>query len=139
MTAQKGRDLLLKLDADGKGGFETIAGLRSHTLAFNANTVDITHAESAGFWRELLAGAGLKSANIRGGGLFKDTACDMLVRRIMFNGALCDWRVVIPDFGTVTGPFQIAALEYTGRHDGELTFELALESAGPMTFDEFTP
>lgn len=135
MTAQRGRELLLKLDADGKGDFKTIAGLRSHTLSFNAGIVDITHAESVGLWRELLAGAGLKSANIRGSGLFKDTACDMLVRRMMFKGTLRDWRVVIPDFGTVTGPFQITALEYTGRHDGELTFELALESAGPMIFD----
>ena len=55
MPAQRGKDLLLKMD-DG-GGFITVAGLRSKALAFNAQTVDVTHAESAGRWRELLAGA----------------------------------------------------------------------------------
>jgi TP901-1 family phage major tail protein len=34
----------------------------------------------------------------------------------------------------VTGPFQIIALEYAGRHDGEMTFEIALESAGALSF-----
>jgi hypothetical protein len=40
MTAQKGKDLLLKVDTDGAGSFVTVAGLRAHTLAFNAATVD---------------------------------------------------------------------------------------------------
>lgn len=133
MTAQKGRDLLLKMDSGG-GSFVTVAGLRSHALAFNAQTVDITHAESAGAWRELLTGAGIKSANIRGSGLFKDEASDMLVRQAMFDGAIAAWQVVIPDFGTVEGPFQVTALEYSGQHNGELTFELALESAGTLSF-----
>jgi TP901-1 family phage major tail protein len=29
----------------------TVAGLRARRLSFNAETVDITHAESAGRWR----------------------------------------------------------------------------------------
>jgi TP901-1 family phage major tail protein len=42
MTAQKGKDLLLKLDSDGAGSFSTVAGLRARTLAFDAATVDVT-------------------------------------------------------------------------------------------------
>ena len=38
MTAQKGKDLLLKVDSDGAGSFTTVAGLRARTLAFNAAT-----------------------------------------------------------------------------------------------------
>ena len=40
MTAQKGKDLLLKVDTNGAGSFVTVAGLRARTLAFNAATVD---------------------------------------------------------------------------------------------------
>ena len=47
MAAQKGKDLLLKVDTTGTGSFSTVAGLRSRSIAFNAETVDITHAESA--------------------------------------------------------------------------------------------
>jgi TP901-1 family phage major tail protein len=134
MTAQKGRDLLLKLDAAGTGSFATVAGLRSNALAFNAAAVDVTDQESAGQWRELLAGAGLKTATIKGQGIFKDDASDALMREIFFSGRIVSWQVVVPDFGTVTGPFQITALEFTGRHDGEVSFDLALESAGALTF-----
>ncbi|WP_417417470.1 phage major tail protein, TP901-1 family [Hoeflea sp.] len=132
MTAQKGKDLLIKID-DG-GNFVTIAGLRARRLAFNAEAVDITDAESAGRWRELLGGAGVQRASLSGGGLFKDQQSDALARSVFFAGEIRDWQVAIPDFGTVTGPFQVMALEYAGRHDGEMTFEIALESAGALAF-----
>ena len=134
MTAQKGRDLLLKLDTTGAGVFQTVAGLRANALSFNAESVDVTHQESAGAWRELLAGAGLKSANVRGQGIFKDAASDETIRGYFFNGTTRRWQVIVPDFGIIDGPFQITALEIAGRHDAEVTFELALESAGEMTF-----
>jgi TP901-1 family phage major tail protein len=134
MSAQKGKDLLLKVDSDGAGTFTTVAGLRSRSIAFNTETVDITHQESAGQWRELLAGAGVKHAKVSGSGIFKDASSDALVRQYVFAGTIRDWQVIIPDFGTVQGPFQIAAFELTGRHDGELAFDLSLESGGELTF-----
>jgi len=132
MAAQKGKDLLIKI-ADG-AGFATVAGLRSRRIAFNAETVDITHAESAERWRELLDGAGVKRAAVSGRGLFKDAASDALMRQTFFDGAVKSFQLVIPDFGTVEGPFQIVSLEFAGEHNGEVTYELALESAGALTF-----
>ncbi len=134
MAAQKGKDLLLKADSTGAGVFTTIAGLRSRAIAFNAETVDITHQESAGQWRELLAGAGVKSVRLTGAGIFKDQASDELVRNYVFSGTIRDWQVVVPDFGTIEAPFQITSFELTGRHDGEVAFEIAVESAGEVTF-----
>lgn len=132
MAAQKGKDLLLKIDAGGT--FTTIAGLRSRALAFNAETVDVTHQESAGQWRELLAGAGVRNARITGSGIFKDQVSDELLRSAFFAGAIEAYQIVVPDFGVIEGPFQITALELSGRHDNELAFEISLESAGPLTF-----
>lgn len=134
MAAQKGRDLLLKVDTAGTGTFVTIAGLRTHTLAFNAETVDGSSQDSVGQWRELLAGAGLRSAAVRGSGIFKDASSDATLRQYIFDGTIRDWQVIIPDFGIVRGPFQVTSLEFSGRHDGEVNFELALESAGVLTF-----
>lgn len=132
MSAQKGKDLLLKIDTGST--YETVAGLRSRRLAFNAASVDITDAESAGRWRELLEGAGVKKASVSGSGIFKDQASDATVRSTFFAGSILDWQVVIPDFGAVSGRFQITALEYAGQYNGEVMFDLALESAGPLTF-----
>jgi len=94
----------------------------------------VTDAESAGRWRELLGGAGVQRAALSGAGIFKDQASDALVRALFFAGSIVAWQIVIPDFGTVAGPFQIAALDYSGAHDGEVVFEIALESAGLLTF-----
>jgi TP901-1 family phage major tail protein len=134
MAAQKGKDLLLKVDSDGAGTFVTVAGLRSRTLAFNAESVDITHQESAGQWRELLEGAGVRSARATGSGIFKDHASDELLRAAFFTGTIKAYQIVIPDFGTVEGPFQITSLELTGRHDNEMAFDVSLESAGQLAF-----
>jgi TP901-1 family phage major tail protein len=134
MAAQKGRDLLLKLDSTGAGVFVTVAGLRSHTFSFNSETVDATSQESAGAWRELLAGAGLKSAGLRGSGIFKDAATDMTMRSYLFNSTIVDWQIIIPNFGIVQGPFQIVSLDFGAKHDGEVTFDLALASAGQLSF-----
>ena len=134
MVAQKGKDLLLKIDSDGMGAFVTVAGLRSKRIAFNSETVDITDADSAGRWLELLAGSGVQRASISGSGIFKDAASDATIRSRFFAGEISDWQLAVPHFGTVEGPFQITSLDYTGSHDGEVTFEVALESAGPITF-----
>ena len=132
MTAQKGKDLLIKI-ADA-GTFITVAGLRTNQLAFNAETVDVTNAESVGRWRELLAGAGVRRAALTGAGVFKDAGSDLLMRQIFFDGDIRTYQVTVPDFGRIEGPFQITSLEYRGEHDGEVTFEMAFESAGALTF-----
>jgi TP901-1 family phage major tail protein len=134
MGAQKGKDLLLKLDFDQNSVFETVAGMRSRKIAFNAEPIDITNADSAGRWRELLEGAGVRRAGISGAGIFKDAGSDASVRELFFDGAIRTWQIVVPDFGTISGPFQVTALEYAGEHDGEVTYEMALESAGQISF-----
>ena len=133
MTAQKGKDLLVKI-SDGAGGFTTVAGLRTRRLAFNAETVDVTHAESAYRWRELLDGAGVKRASVTGRGLFKDATTDASMRQTFFDGTILTFQVVVPDFGVVQGPFQLTSLEFAGEHNGEVTYDLTLESAGELTF-----
>ena len=134
MAVQAGKDLLIKIDQTGDGQFETIAGLRASRISFNAETVDVTSLESAGGWRELLAGAGVRSASISGSGVFRDAETDERARQIFFDGEIPAFQVVIPDFGVVQGPFQITSLEYAGSHNGEATYEVSLASAGVLSF-----
>src|SRR5262249_31789862 len=123
---------LIKI-ADGSD-FTTVAGLRSQRIAFNAETVDVTHAESVDRWRELLDGAGVKRASISGRGLFKDASTDEMMRQTFFDGAVKNFQVVIPSFGTIAGAFQITSLEFAGEHNGEVTYDMAMESAGALTW-----
>ena len=134
MAAQTGKDLLIKLDMTGTGQFETIAGLRATRLSFNAESVDVTTLESQGGWRELLSGAGVKSAAITGSGVFKDATTDERARQIFFDGETPEFQVIIPDFGIVEGAFLVTAIDYAGNHDGEATFEMSMASAGALSF-----
>ncbi|WP_323779491.1 phage major tail protein, TP901-1 family [Leisingera sp.] len=134
MTIQNGKDLLVKVDMNGAGLFETIAGLRATRVSFNAESVDVTSLESQGGWCELLAGAGVRSASISGSGIFRDVATDERARQLFFDGLTPDFQIIIPDFGIVQGAFQVTALEYAGSHNGEATYELSLASAGALSF-----
>lgn len=138
MAVQSGKDLLIKMDMTGAGQFETIAGLRASRISFNAETVDVTSLDSLGGWRELLAGAGVKAASISGSGVFRDAATDERARAVFFNGEIPAFQVIIPDFGTVEGPFQISGIEYAGSYNGEATYEMTLASAGALDFVEAT-
>lgn len=133
MAVQRGRDMLLKI-ADTGGAFVSVAGLRARTISMNARTVDVTDGDSAGRWRELLAGAGVKSAAVSGQGIFKDAASDALIREAFFEQAARRWQLVVPDFGVLEGAFLVSALEYAGEHEGEVSFALSLASAGEVEF-----
>lgn len=136
MAAQRGKDILLKVgDGLEPEAFETVAGLRARTIALNARTVDVTDSDSVGRWRELLAGAGVRSAEVRGQGVFRDAVSDARMREAFFDQEARRWRLIVPDFGTLEGPFQIAALEYAGEHEGEASFSVVLQSAGEVAFE----
>jgi TP901-1 family phage major tail protein len=136
MGVQNGKDLLIKMDVTGDGTFVTVAGLRATRLSLNAETVDATSLDSDGGWRELLAGAGIKSASLSGSGVFRDEITDARARHAFFSGEIPRFQVVIPDFGQIEGAFQINALEYAGSYNGEATYSMSLASAGALSFAE---
>ena len=134
MAVQAGKDLLVKVDMTSDGQFETIAGLRATRVSFNAEPVEVTSLDSEGGWRERLAGAGVRSAAISGSGVFRDAGTDERARQLFFDGLTPDFQIVIPSFGIIEGPFQVAAVEYGGSLNGEATYELSLQSAGQLIF-----
>jgi TP901-1 family phage major tail protein len=135
MAGQKGRDVLIKIgDGGSPEAFATVAGIRAKTISLNARTVDGTSGESPEAWRELIAGAGVKSASVSGAGVFKDTTSDAAIREAFFAQAARGFQLIIPDFGALQGPFLVEALDYSGDHDGEAAFAITLASAGSLAF-----
>lgn len=133
MAVQNGKDLLIKVDIDGLGTFQTMAGLRATRINLNSETVDVTSLESGG-WRELLGGAGVKSASVSGSGVFRDQATDARAQQVFFNGIVPDFQVIVPNFGVIQGAFQISAIDYAGTYNGEATYDMTLTSAGVVSF-----
>lgn len=134
MPAQRGKDMLLRVDETGSAQFVTVGGMRSRKLTFNAQSIDVTDSESTGRWRELMGGAGTRTTSLTGQGIFKDSSSDALIKDLFFNDTVRNWQIVIPDFGQIEGPFQMASLEYGGEYDGGVSFDITLQSAGALSF-----
>lgn len=137
MTAQKGKDLLLK-KGSGNGDplletFTAVGGFRSNSFTINGETIDITSKDSNGF-REILDGGGIRSVSANGSGVFMDDAIFAEVNTAVMQGSVFNWQVIVPDFGTYSGPFAVSSLEMSGEHNGEVTYTISLESAGVVNF-----
>lgn len=133
MSIQAGQDVLIKLE-DGvtPGNFISVAGIRAKSISLNAGLIDATHTGSAGGWRELLSGAGVKSVRVTGSGVFRDEASDARMREVFMSREAVNWQLIVPDFASFSGPFLISQLIYGGDFDGEAVFSLTLESAGEV-------
>ena len=133
MAAQKGLELLLKIDISST--YTTIGGIRNARVSLNdGSTVDVTSIDDTDRMRQLLAGAGVRSISISGDGVFKDDAAIEALRTEWAAGTHPSMQAILPDWGTIEGPFQITSLEVSGAHDGEVTFSVSLESAGDWTW-----
>ena len=133
MAAQKGKDLLIKIDMTGTGSYTTFAGLRASRISFNSEAVDVTNMASEGGWRELLADTGVRSATVSGSGVFLDQGTVERARSYFFNAEIPSFEIIIPGMGVFRGLFQITNLELAGTFDGETTFEITLTSGGKIT------
>lgn len=138
MAAQKGSALLLKIGADASAAasadtYTTVGGLRSTSISLNQETVDVTTMDSSNA-RELLADAGVETVSISGSGVFTDAASESTLRTAFGGANIPNFEIIIPDFGTYQGKFQIASLEYSGEYNGEVTYSVTLESSGSVAF-----
>lgn len=134
MAGQRGRDILLKI-GDGAGTFVTVAGVRASRIELNAGMIDATGMDSPDAWRELIAGAGTKTARVTGRGVFRDAESDARMRALFFGGETPVWQLVLPHFGVLEGAFLITQLSWSGTHEGEAEFSVALESAAALSFE----
>lgn len=136
MAGQRGRDMLIRIgDGSAPEVFVTVAGIRARTISLSTRLIDATTAESPRAWRELIADAGTRYAEVAGRGAFKNAASDARIRQAYFSGETASFRLIAPGFGVLAGPFVVSELSYDGDHDGEATFAIRLSSAGVISFE----
>lgn len=134
MAAEKGRAFVLKIgDGATVEAFTTVGGMRTTGVTINGESVDVSDKDTAG-WRELLEGAGLKSASVSGSGVFKNTASEATVRTAVLNQTIDNYEIVFESGDKFTGAFLPNKLEYTGEYNGARQYSLNLESSGAVTY-----
>lgn len=132
MTAQAGRLILIQIDIATV--YTSIGGIRSKSVNLNDSVVDITDSYSTGRWRELLEAAGIRSASMSGGGVFKDSAAENALKTHVLAGTHPNLKFIIPDFMTITGKFACPSVNFGAGHEGALEFNASFESNGELTF-----
>lgn len=136
MAAQAGIDLVVKI-GDGTTPtetFATVGGARTNSLSFNNTPIDATSASSTGHWREFLDGKPNPSMDISVSGVFQDDSQDAQIKTDMLAATLRNFEIIVPDFGTFEGGYIITSYSVNGSHDGEMTFDLSLQSGGQVSF-----
>ncbi|WP_321397387.1 phage tail protein [Emcibacter sp.] len=134
MTIEKGRAFLMKIgDGGDPENFSVIGGMRSTSLRLANELVDVTHKGSSG-WRELLSGAGIRHMSLGGSGIFTNSDSEQVMQAKALEATLDSYRIIFESGDSFTGRFQMTTLEYAGDYNGERTYNIALESSGPITF-----
>jgi len=133
MAVQTGASLLVKAgNSASPEVFTTVAGLRDTSISINQETVDVTNKDSARV-RTLLAQGGIKSFTISGSGVFTDSASEQTILTNFDASTFKNYQLIVPDYNTFTGAFQITALEYSGTYNDSVQYSMTFESAGAVT------
>ena len=139
MSKQLGRSLLLKIgDGQAAEAFTAFAGMNSKTLTINNSAIDVTTPDAStpggALWTESLNG--LKAVSLSGDGIFLDAAAQegRLNTVAMQADPVANFEIVVPDFGTYSGAFRIASLDFGGETEGAVTFSASMESTGVIAF-----
>lgn len=135
MAAQCGKAIVVSVKDDaGSPAYQVVAGLRTRSISFNSETVDVTNADSTNSWRELLSSCGTISASMKGDGIFTDDAGFEALRDAVFDRTARDAKILVPGLGTFEGKWRFSSLEVAGEFNKEVTYSFGLESAGEITF-----
>jgi len=138
VTAQAGRNLLLKIsDGTSPTTYVTVAGLRATDITMNGATVDITN-KSSNAWRELLPNAGVRSVDITASGVWDSSAQNNNLRTLMLTvlagGTFFEGEIVSGSGDKFTGTWSAMSFKRGGNHNAEETFDLTLQSHGPVVY-----
>lgn len=111
----------------------TIGGLRSTGMTINNEQVDVTDKGDVP-WRQLLAGAGVRSMSLSGSGVFSDNAAVTTLQADAMSGTFETLKLISGRGDSFTGSFQIATFERNGEYNGAEQFSVSFESAAQITY-----
>lgn len=133
MAGAVGRELLVKKNS------AVIAGLRTATLSWSGESIDITSGEDAGK-RLLLAASGQEQVDISVEGIMKADVLRNLVlgsASKLLTDITLEWPIVTPGNtteATLSGNFRISSYEEGAPYNDAITFSATLESSGAWTY-----
>ncbi len=129
MSASPGKNLLLRVNTTGST-FVTAGGLRTKQVKRSVAKVDITSADSAGHWQELLPGAAIQSMTFTASDfVWLNDAAYGAFKAAFEAGTMLVCQIVYPGAGFYQGNFVITQLDDQAPFDKEISSALTIESS----------
>jgi TP901-1 family phage major tail protein len=131
MAAEKGRAIVVKRNG------VAIAGVRTKSVAINAEPIDVTDDDSGG-WATKLDAAAEQSVNISVSGIALNYT--LLTEAIGDPDAdkVAETTFLYSDGSQIEGQFFLASYTETGEYNGAKTFECEFQSTGAVTYHQPT-
>ena len=135
MPAYPGNTFYIQINTTGST-YVNLGGLRTRTLSVGGEMIDITNSDSTGLWREALSTYGVRSLSVSGSGVFLDGSdVNKIVTNLMATSATQNLKIVVPGLGTFTMTAAVFTnISFAGNHNGEVTYDVTIESGGEVTF-----
>lgn len=135
MPAYPGNTFYIQINTTGST-YVNLGGLRTRTLSVGGEMIDITNSDSTGLWREALSTYGVRSLSVSGSGVFLDGSdINKIVTNLMATTATQNLKIVVPGLGTFTMTAAVFTnISFAGNHNGEVTYDVTIESGGEVTF-----
>ena len=134
MTAQKGRDLLLKIgDGAEPEAFTTIGAARTSAMTLNNQPVDATSMDDEGV-QAFIPDAGVQGMTLKLEGLFKDSTSEEKLRLAAFDRARCNYQLCFPNGDGYAAAFIVQDYARSGSFDGLEGFTVTLVRSGTGSF-----
>jgi len=135
MAGEKaGIKLLIQIET-APGVFTLLGGLRSKSLSFNSESVDVTN-HSSDEWSTRLDNSGIRAMSLSGSGVHNgDVETLGLAEDNAIANKLTRFRILDTDNNgrSYTAYFKIASFERAGEYNAEQTYSISLESSGEVT------
>lgn len=113
--------------------FKSTGGLRSKSMSFSAEGIDITNEESDE-WKVMLDKAGMRSMEISGSGVYNNyPVFQTLVTKFLANELTCLMFVEVKTGRIYEGCFKLTSLEVSGDYDAESNYSISAASSGAIT------
>lgn len=113
--------------------YKTIGGLRTSTASMSMDAIDVSN-HGSNQWKELKAGAGMRSMSISGAGVYNNSTNYRAMEASALANALVALAFLDVDGGRVySANFKINSLEASGEYDGEASFSMSADSSGSVS------
>ena len=134
MTAQKGRDLLLKIgDGADPENFSTLGAARTSAMTLNNQPVDASSMDGAGL-QSFIPDAGVQGMTLKLEGLFKDSAAEEKLRLAAFARSSRNYLLCFPNGDSYAAAFVVQDYARSGSFDGLESFTVTLLRNGAGSF-----